>query len=156
MASPWHLTGPDRAIGYPDRDREAPLALRVKSRPSWQVLEASDHYRPLRSSYFLMTENDDAQAVDGARRRKPEDGSRSPPDSAGIRVAFALFFKMYSVLDSSWLWIPLAILLSGGLSPEAWVLKIDASGWLTGDTLARFRHYTVTDLNCPVSGHHPA
>ena len=50
---------------------------------------------------------------------------------AGVAlVALALFFEVYPVMDSGWLWLPLAILLVGGLGPGAWVLKIDVPGWL--------------------------
>jgi hypothetical protein len=45
-------------------------------------------------------------------------------------VALALFFEVYPVMDSDWLWLPLIVLLVGGLGPAAWVLKIDLPGWL--------------------------
>jgi MFS family permease len=47
-----------------------------------------------------------------------------------VLVALALFFEVYSVLDSGWLWLPLVILLVGGLGPGAWVLRLDVPRWL--------------------------
>jgi MFS family permease len=43
-------------------------------------------------------------------------------------VALALFFEVYPVLDSGWLWLPLIVLLVGGLGPAAWILRIDVLG----------------------------
>jgi hypothetical protein len=52
---------------------------------------------------------------------------------AGVAVvALAVFFEVYPVMDSGWLWFPLAILLVGGLGPAAWVLKLDVPRWWRG------------------------
>jgi hypothetical protein len=44
-------------------------------------------------------------------------------------VALALFFEVYPVMDSGWLWLPLVVLVAGGLGPAAWILKIEVPGW---------------------------
>jgi hypothetical protein len=43
----------------------------------------------------------------------------------------ALFFEVYPVMDSGWLWLPLTVLLVAGLGPAAWILKIKVPGWLS-------------------------
>lgn len=49
-------------------------------------------------------------------------------------IALALFFEVYPVMDSSWLWLPLIVLLAGGLGPAAWILKIEVPGWFRRGT----------------------
>ena len=53
-------------------------------------------------------------------------------------VALALFFEVYQVMDSGWLWLPLIVLLAGGLGPAAWILRIEVPGWLRGTRRNRF------------------
>jgi MFS family permease len=50
---------------------------------------------------------------------------------AGVAlVALALCFGVSPVMDTGWLWFPLAVLLAGGIGPALWVLRIDVPEWL--------------------------
>ena len=53
-------------------------------------------------------------------------------------VTASLFFAIRPAIDSLWLWLPLSVLLVGGLIPGLWILWLEAPAWRrAGDSSGR-------------------
>lgn len=46
-----------------------------------------------------------------------------------ILVAASLFFMVWPLIDSKWLWIPLGALMLGGLVPVIWIIRLESPYW---------------------------
>lgn len=46
-----------------------------------------------------------------------------------VLVAASLFFAAWPHIDSHWLWLPMGILLVGGLVPVIWIARLEIPGW---------------------------
>ena len=52
-------------------------------------------------------------------------------------VTASLFFAIRPTIDSLWLWLPLCILLVGGLVPGLWILWLESPAWRRGQRFLR-------------------
>jgi hypothetical protein len=52
-------------------------------------------------------------------------------------VTASLFFAVMPLIDSLWLWLPLCVLLVGGLAPGLWILRLESPGWRWGRRFLR-------------------
>jgi hypothetical protein len=46
-----------------------------------------------------------------------------------VLVAASLFFTVWPLIDSTWLWIPLGALMLGGLVPVIWIIRLKLPYW---------------------------
>lgn len=46
-----------------------------------------------------------------------------------VLVAASLFFAVWPLIDSRWLWLPLGVLMAGGLVPVLWIARLEIPGW---------------------------
>ncbi len=46
-----------------------------------------------------------------------------------VLVAASLFFAVWPLIDSRWLWLPLGALLAGALVPVIWIARLEIPGW---------------------------
>ena len=46
-----------------------------------------------------------------------------------VLVALSVFFMVRPMIDSRWLWLPLSVLLAGGIAPGIWILRLESPAW---------------------------
>jgi hypothetical protein len=46
-----------------------------------------------------------------------------------VLVAASLFFAVWPLIDSRWLWLPLGVLVAGGLVPVIWIARLEIPSW---------------------------